>query len=849
MNRPESTALLSSLVGPIMLAGLVTTAHAQPSSTVRSGFWADPTTWDNGVPNINLSANLSHNILYGLNSDIAASNLRIGRDADASLTNLESADLVVGDSASVGLNGFTGRLDLRDGDLDSGSISIGLAGPGFLRALDGEVNAALFDPFTPAFVIGSSSFPGTVTGGARLFSAGGIEFRANGRHNYEGFVPRSSSSLGIPVSTSNSTDIVFQPGSTVDLLFANISGADPAEVLTYASAPGAAVTGSPTVIPPIGYTLTPDTSDPTRLQFVVATVPSTFNWTNPGVGSWTSPGDWDLAMSPIEGGFVNVDNGGTVTFDGSTAPGGAVTRLRLNDLDVGKTAGGDGTVTISNIPEVLFARSVDVGSNSSAPPDQGTPAWRGSLTITDVEFLRFGGTVDVGDVWGTGTASVEAQASLLIERVQDLIINGDLDVADSRAVSALPGEIPANGTVVTSNSSATLRDIDSVFIGGDVDVGDGGAGLNADPGPMTINQNPTFIAENINTFTIEGGLDLGTSAAGSGETETVLGTAGFRSVEQLVIDGDLDFTRSAGSAGSTGVVEYDFGLNLTSTNVTVRGDLDMNSVVAIRGDNLVRSNARLFMQGSTLTIGAGDTAEIGNISLDGATPTPELTGATGNNIFSLVTLDASSFTSIDETVIGEVREGAPADENVAGFALTRSSYASAGLLSAGVASELVFEITGTTRATADLEEPSAYCAYDVPFNPALGPNAVTLNGTVIADIQFTPPIGTYSFDLISTTGSITGTPTLEVENLPQGVQVTSFGVVSEGGTDNVLRLVLTVPSPCAGDADGDGDTDLDDFSVLAVQFGTAGPGADLDGSGAVDLDDFSVLAVDFGCGA
>lgn len=62
-----------------------------------------------------------------------------------------------------------------------------------------------------------------------------------------------------------------------------------------------------------------------------------------------------------------------------------------------------------------------------------------------------------------------------------------------------------------------------------------------------------------------------------------------------------------------------------------------------------------------------------------------------------------------------------------------------------------------------------------------------------------------------------------------------------GYTDEVLP-------ECPVDANNDGRTDLDDFSILAVQFGTPGPQADFNGDGIVDLDDFSVLAVAFGCG-
>ncbi|TVQ75587.1 MAG: hypothetical protein EA380_10420 [Phycisphaeraceae bacterium] len=61
----------------------------------------------------------------------------------------------------------------------------------------------------------------------------------------------------------------------------------------------------------------------------------------------------------------------------------------------------------------------------------------------------------------------------------------------------------------------------------------------------------------------------------------------------------------------------------------------------------------------------------------------------------------------------------------------------------------------------------------------------------------------------------------------------------------------TPPPSCSGDINGDGNTGLDDFIILAGNFG-AGPGAtlaqgDLNGDGFVDLDDFIILAGDFGC--
>ncbi|MEO1129846.1 MAG: dockerin type I domain-containing protein [Planctomycetota bacterium] len=59
------------------------------------------------------------------------------------------------------------------------------------------------------------------------------------------------------------------------------------------------------------------------------------------------------------------------------------------------------------------------------------------------------------------------------------------------------------------------------------------------------------------------------------------------------------------------------------------------------------------------------------------------------------------------------------------------------------------------------------------------------------------------------------------------------------------------PSVCFGDINGDGSTNLADFTILAMNFGTAmgavlGDG-DLNNDGAVNLADFTLLAMDFGC--
>jgi hypothetical protein len=81
---------------------------------------------------------------------------------------------------------------------------------------------------------------------------------------------------------------------------------------------------------------------------------------------------------------------------------------------------------------------------------------------------------------------------------------------------------------------------------------------------------------------------------------------------------------------------------------------------------------------------------------------------------------------------------------------------------------------------------------------------------------------------------------------PAGVPFTN--VITGPGT-----LTNISPNVCPGDITLDGDTTLNDFTVLAANFGTF-TGAirtdgDLNADGAVTLEDFTKLAADFGCTA
>ncbi len=84
-------------------------------------------------------------------------------------------------------------------------------------------------------------------------------------------------------------------------------------------------------------------------------------------------------------------------------------------------------------------------------------------------------------------------------------------------------------------------------------------------------------------------------------------------------------------------------------------------------------------------------------------------------------------------------------------------------------------------------------------------------------------------------------------NTPPQAATVNVGVF-DGGADAPLSAVGPSPSPCPADLDNSGQIDLNDLSILLVNFGQFGGAAegDLNGDGLVDLLDLSTLLAAFG---
>jgi len=122
---------------------------------------------------------------------------------------------------------------------------------------------------------------------------------------------------------------------------------------------------------------------------------------------------------------------------------------------------------------------------------------------------------------------------------------------------------------------------------------------------------------------------------------------------------------------------------------------------------------------------------------------------------------------------------------------------------------------------------------------------VTFTATLTPDAPYPPD--TYTLTITDTVLAADSGQALDGEIEPQAGTLPSGDGVPGG--DAVTTFVV-VPVDCPGDVDNTGDVTLDDFTVIASNFG-AGPDVtraegDLTGDGFVTLADFTVLAENFG---
>lgn len=171
-------------------------------------------------------------------------------------------------------------------------------------------------------------------------------------------------------------------------------------------------------------------------------------------------------------------------------------------------------------------------------------------------------------------------------------------------------------------------------------------------------------------------------------------------------------------------------------------------------------------------------------------------------------------------------------------------------------SDLNFTITDPVPAVVDSDFLFETAPHQLTFAFSQNVSAsLTLDDIVLENLTTAQTIASTDLSLSYNAGNNTATLTYVVGNgaLPDGqfrATLLASGITNPGGTPMTSNHVMNF-HVLGGDADRDADVDLDDFNILANNFGTAGrnfsqANFSYDAAGVVDLDDFNILASKFG---
>ena len=503
----------------------------------------------------------------------------------------------------------------------------------------------------------------------------------------------------------------------------------------------------------------------------------TMDWNVPGPANYFDAANWNPMNVPDAAGEnAFIRNGGTAVADGTV--GGNPDALSLDEMVVGAELG-DGT---------LFIRDLD------------------SLTV-ESEFRVASFTTD-------GNANETSTGRLTIERVTTVEINGgDINLAAGRAEDT---------STQTANGFLTIRDVGTLRMTDDFDIGDGSAVNNTGLGTATTIQNPTLLVENVTNILIGRDLDICPSNPSDGEVETGVFDVTFRNIDNLDIPRNFDLIR--GPAGGTGARR-----GLTSStgtfvfdNVVAKADQRVSIAdFGLSDESLSQSQVAFDLIDSALALGGDTLGDEGIIIArlrDGGTNADTNVSATVNMTRS-------------RTGSANLRVGERLDSTAGALSgllnLDEASFCRAELLSVGADGDVVCHLDGLTRATSGtVGAADTYSAIDA--------SDALLLGEIIAEFDFVPPAGTHVFDLIvtdDTTALDDTNATFTVRDLDPAFVVDFFGVVQNGV--DIVRLQIS----CV-DSDGDGTCDAVDgcpndpnkIAPGACGCGTSDTDTDTDGT-------------------
>ncbi|MEM9302225.1 MAG: hypothetical protein AAGE01_08960 [Pseudomonadota bacterium] len=560
------------------------------------------------------------------------------------------------------------------------------------------------------------------------------------------------------------------------------------------------------------------------------------NWTPTGV-----PDDRDTAVIG-EDGVANAASGGTID----------VHRLYAGTNDsIGGFAATGGDVIVRNDLAVASGRADDAFAAGGSISGNATIADGEALEVSSGDFG--GGTstlrVAVPSFLSAGSYEVSADGDLTVTDVENVDVGGSVEVASASPVPAVAKGIPA-GISVSSTGGMSVSGSDRVRVAQDISVGEFGEGFDGLPAGSQLAADAEFTVDGVtNEFLVVGDVDMAKADAciSAGAVSFAADvTSQLSNMGSLALGQDLDLA-VADCQSLDAAADVTAAVTISNVGpVTIGDDIELSTGIEIRTDRTVESSGALTVQ-NVPSLDVGDKVRIGYLTIDGGfagvaesdgrmtvSDVPQFSignvlqiGVSTTSLGQLISGDATvAGALVLDNVIGTVQERADvgrlkdcdvalqpgASVAVSGELSLTSSAMTIPEVIVGVGDEAIGTATGmlslnpsvldneilelgsggTIELSIDGPVPATAAALGTPgLHARINTTTATLNGVINVTFNSQPDEGTTSYDLIvAPAGGLAGTPTLSTSGLDGQSTIDAFEIVEAGGNE-VLRLTVT----------------------------------------------------------
>jgi fibronectin-binding autotransporter adhesin len=354
------------------------------------------------------------------------------------------------------------------------------------------------------------------------------------------------------------------------------------------------------------------------------TMPATITWLNPVDGNWGEPAKWDLNRVPMVGDDVviaysgiRVEHTGADMVQSVSVSSG--TLVLEGDLNVSGTLSGSGTFqfyqgTLRNA--TVASGTTITGTNGGGTLDNVT--LNGTLdlaTVTSVVAVSNGlmldGTVNVGNSGGTTAGSMVFINTQTIGGSGSIVLGGSLSIVTLDSTLMVHGKngvfdvVPGAGTFLNKTTIAADT-AGQIALYGTWQNSNGG--FKADTG-ATLEIHATVT--NLDTLTLSGAGQVklfgGTIIGGTINGGTLTGTPSGGTLNGVTFYGDLDLTTGNSSLTNTG--DYSNAGYVT---------IGSGSTFTV-GGNYTQTGGTTTLNGGTLTVAGNYVQTDGTTKLNGGT--------------------------------------------------------------------------------------------------------------------------------------------------------------------------------------------------------------------------------------